>query len=318
MTQQPLICIQTRLELQDIKDAWKNDVVALVPTMGNLHAGHQALVEKAKSVADKVMLYIYVNPLQFGPKEDFATYPRTQERDFKLCQEWGVDAIFYPTDAMIYPEGQARAMQIVPPDHLNHIQYGLLRPWFFTGVATVLATMFNLIRPNIAVFGYKDAQQFCIVKQLVRNLCLDISILGVPTVRESDGLALSSRNVYLSDQQRTEALCLSQLLRSVHEQFHAGEKNTAQLLSTAREQYNSLKENFSTVHLEFIELVDINTFESPSCAESPHYIVAVAKLGELFLVDCLGLHEAISFEKRPIFEPVSNKAKAYATHASIS
>ena len=318
MAPRQFISIQTRIELEDIKTAWKNDLVALVPTMGNLHAGHKALVDKAKTVADKVMLYIYVNPMQFGPKEDFADYPRTQERDLKLCEDWGVDAVFYPTDAMIYPQGQARAMQIVPPEHLNNIQYGLLRPWLFTGVATVLTIMFNLVRPNVAVFGYKDAQQFCIVSQLIRDLCIDMTIVGVPTVREPDGLALSSRNAYLSPEQRAEALCLSQLLRQIHEDFHAGEKYRSKLLNTARHKFQSIEKDYPSLRLEFIQLVDINTFESPEVAESHHSLVTVAKLDSIFIIDCLSFSEDLSFKKLPQFESLSEKGESYVVPASIT
>jgi pantoate--beta-alanine ligase len=299
----PLI-ISSIFDLQQLQRDWANQVTALVPTMGNLHSGHRALVEEAKRHADKVMLYIYVNPAQFAPHEDYSTYPRTLERDMSLCRDWGVDAVFTPSDAMIYPEGKQNATQILPAEPLNNSQYALMRPDFFQGVTTVLARMFNLIQPNLVVFGYKDAQQFAIVRRMIRDLFMPIAIVGVPTVREEDGLAMSSRNQYLKSEDRPSALLLSQILRHTHHCFHQGESNTDALKERAWNYYRTFQAQCRGSHFElaYLELLDLTDFTavSPPLANEHFHIVAAGTLNGVYLIDCLGLSEPVIYPELPI------------------
>jgi pantoate--beta-alanine ligase len=194
--------------------------VALVPTMGNLHAGHLSLVRAARAHGGIVVTSVFVNPLQFAPHEDFAQYPRTLERDCELLAGSGCDIVFAPTDAEVYPEPQGYRMH-APPE-LADILEGAARPGFFTGVCTVVLKLFNMVRPDAAVFGKKDYQQLLVIRGMVRQLALPIDIVPAETVREADGLAMSSRNGYLSGPQRAEAAHLSASLRTVAAGARAG------------------------------------------------------------------------------------------------
>jgi pantoate--beta-alanine ligase len=193
--------------------------VALVPTMGYLHAGHMALVERAKARADRVVTSIFVNPLQFGPGEDLATYPRDADRDLAMLREAGVDGVFLPSVDEVYPPG---AQTIVETTELARVLIGKLRPGHFRGVATVVTKLFNIVQPDVACFGEKDYQQLCIVRQMVRDLDMPLVIEGVPTVREADGLALSSRNVRLTAEDRAASVILSQSLFAAEEMAKTG------------------------------------------------------------------------------------------------
>lgn len=178
--------------------------IGFVPTMGNLHAGHRRLMEEARRRADVLVVSIYVNPLQFGPKEDFAAYPRTPAEDRALLEDVGVDLLFAPEEREMYPRGRDRQTQVEVPE-LGDILCGAFRPGHFRGVTTVVARLFGLIRPDIAVFGKKDFQQLLIIRRMTADLCLPIEIVGVDTVREPDELAVSSRNRYLSAEERRRA-----------------------------------------------------------------------------------------------------------------
>ena len=185
--------------------------VGFVPTMGALHEGHLSLVRAARSAADFVVMSVFVNPLQFGPGEDLAAYPRDEQRDMHLAQSEGVDLVFLPTVAEMYPPGRETLVNV---GALGTILEGADRPGHFDGVATVVAKLFNLVQPDVAVFGQKDAQQLAVVHQLVRDLSFGIEIVVAPTVREPDGLALSSRNAYLSADERRKATALYDALRA--------------------------------------------------------------------------------------------------------
>jgi pantoate--beta-alanine ligase len=180
--------------------------VALVPTMGALHDGHKALIEKAKTLTDTVVVSIFVNPTQFGPHEDLTRYPRPLDADLALCQQLGVSAVFMPTDADIYPQGLQTA--VTPPDWLTQAHCGLHRPGHFTGVATIVLKLFMLTQPQFAVFGAKDAQQLAVIQQMVTDLNVPVTLVDVPTIREADGLALSSRNRYLTTPTSRQAALL--------------------------------------------------------------------------------------------------------------
>ncbi len=178
--------------------------VALVPTMGNLHAGHLALVNEARSLADRTLVSIFVNPLQFGPKEDFGAYPRTMERDRELLEAEDTDLLFAPPVQAVFPRGQEKQARVEVPG-LSDILCGASRPGHFVGVATVVCKLLNMAQPDLALFGEKDFQQLLVIQRMVEDLCLPVDIRGMATVREPDGLAMSSRNGYLSSEERSRA-----------------------------------------------------------------------------------------------------------------
>ena len=207
--------------------------IALVPTMGNLHAGHLSLVRIARERGDLVVTSIFVNRLQFAPHEDFATYPRTLQRDCDLLQAQGCDIVFAPDDGEIYPEAQGYTVH--PPAALTDILEGEVRPGFFTGVCTVVLKLFNMVQPAVTVFGKKDYQQLLIIRSMVRQLALPIEIVPADTVRDADGLALSSRNGYLNDSQRTEAARLNAALSTLVAAARSGCSDWQRLEREARE-----------------------------------------------------------------------------------
>lgn len=211
----------TKAAVRDSVRGWRAEgqSVALVPTMGYLHRGHMALVERAKTQADRVVTSIFVNPLQFGPGEDLATYPRDADRDLAMLRDAGVDGVFLPSVEEVYPSG---AQTIVETTELAKMLIGKLRPGHFRGVTTVVTKLFNIVQPDTAVFGEKDYQQLCIIRQMVRDLDMPIRIEGVPTVREEDGLALSSRNVRLTPEDRAASVILSQSLFAAEEMAKTG------------------------------------------------------------------------------------------------
>lgn len=197
--------------------------VGFVPTMGALHAGHLSLTARAKELTDTVVVSVFVNPTQFAPHEDLAKYPRPIERDLDLCEQAGVAAVFNPPVEEIYPPGQAEAMIDVP--EVSAILEGVHRPQFFGGVCRVVGKLFNIVQPDLACFGKKDYQQLCVVKAMVRSMCWPIEIVGCETRREDDGLAMSSRNVYLDADQRQRALGLSKALREAERLIRGGERD---------------------------------------------------------------------------------------------
>ena len=206
-----MIVATTRAELAAAREKLDR-TVGVVPTMGALHDGHEALIRAARARAEHVLVTIFVNPLQFGPNEDFDRYPRTLDRDLAICARSGVDLVFAPDRAQMYPAGEPIVR--VNPGPLGEILEGASRPGFFHGVLTVVLKLFHLTRPDLAFFGEKDYQQLTLIRRMVRDTDLPIEIVGVPTVREPDGLALSSRNRYLSPEQRRAALALSAALRA--------------------------------------------------------------------------------------------------------
>jgi pantoate--beta-alanine ligase len=212
----------------------------LVPTMGNLHEGHLALVRQAKAIAPPgapVVASIFVNRLQFLPHEDFDRYPRTQDSDCAMLKTAGCDLVFAPDEAMLYPEPQT--YKVVPPAELGDILEGQFRPGFFTGVCTVVAKLFNLVQPGAAVFGKKDYQQLMVIRRMVAQMALPIDIVAGETVRNADGLALSSRNGYLSDSERLEALRLSRTLRALADAWQQGRRDASALEASAMRELAS-------------------------------------------------------------------------------
>ena len=238
-------------ELRTLIADWRRQRqrVAFVPTMGNLHAGHLGLVEKAREISDRVVASIFVNPLQFGPAEDFDTYPRTLEADTAVLRAQGTDLLFAPAPATMYPLDSRRTTRVEVPD-ISEILCGEFRPGFFVGVATVVAKLFNLVQPDVAVFGEKDFQELVIIPRMVTELDWPIEVVGVPTVRETDGLAMSSRNAYLRPEERAVAprlyaiLCdLAERLRGQSGEFQSLEADAMRRLAAAgfRPDYVSVR-----------------------------------------------------------------------------
>ncbi|HEV2443992.1 MAG TPA: pantoate--beta-alanine ligase, partial [Steroidobacteraceae bacterium] len=200
--------------------------IAFVPTMGNLHAGHVSLIEMARQHGDRFIASIFVNPMQFGPNEDFAHYPRTPAQDAKMLADAGCDLMFMPDVVEIYPNGSERATRVEVPG-LSSILDGEFRPGHFEGVSTVVAKLFHIVEPDVAVFGEKDFQQLTIIRRMVADLCMPITIIPAPTVREPDGLAMSSRNQYLTDEERRTSPVIHQTLLAAVERLRAGDRDFA-------------------------------------------------------------------------------------------
>ncbi len=272
-------------QLQTIRRVWRDETVVLVPTMGALHPGHLSLIEKAKTLGTKVVVSIFVNPLQFGPNEDFTRYPRPIQRDLKLCELYQVDAVFVPDSGELYPNGDARVTLVVPPERLTNRYCGASRTGHFTGVATVVMNLFNIVQPDIAVFGEKDAQQLAVIRRMVTDLNLPVQITAAPTIREVDGLAKSSRNAYLKeDWQRRQARLLSRLLVSAQELYQQGVETTAELLSMAKDAVLD-DEFYPDFDLEYFDAVDAESFEPVEVINDNTRLLVAAKISDVRLID---------------------------------
>jgi pantoate--beta-alanine ligase len=256
------------------------DDVALVPTMGALHAGHRALLRAARASAATVVMSLFVNPAQFGPGEDFARYPRDEAADFAVAGDEGADIVFAPGVQMVYPEGFATA---VDPGPLAEELEGHSRPGHFRGVATVVTRLFGLVRPRRAFFGEKDYQQLVIVRGVARDLALGVEVVGVPTVRDTDGLALSSRNRYLSASERERAASLFAGLTAAAQSYAAAERDAAVLTATAHARL--------AVEPEYLELrrrADLGSYDPAH----PAILLVAARLGTTRLIDNISLEDA--------------------------
>jgi pantoate--beta-alanine ligase len=248
--------IQSVKEMQRYSDARRRQQqrVAVVPTMGYLHEGHLSLVRLAKEHADTVIVTIFVNPTQFGPAEDYTTYPRDMERDVKLVTSAGADCVYAPTSEEMYPEGHQTAVRV---DKLTQHLCGITRPTHFEGVTTVVTKLFNATKPHVAVFGEKDFQQLQVIRRMVRDLDVDIEIIGAPIVREPDGLAMSSRNKYLSAQERTAALVLSRSLFDIRDRCAQGECDALKL---SRHVWQTISAE-PLAKIDYIKVCDLETLE---------------------------------------------------------
>ena len=256
----------------------------LVPTMGNLHAGHVSLIECAKEAGGPVVASIFVNRLQFAPHEDFDTYPRTLERDCEMLRAAGCNFVFAPNEAELYPEPQAYKVQ--PPGALADILEGHFRPGFFTGVCTVVLKLFNCVQPRVAVFGKKDYQQLMVIRQMVRQLALPIDIVAGETTRAEDGLALSSRNGYLDVTRRVEAVTLSRELKGIAAALRSGRRDLAALEDAAMQSLTA--RGWSP---DYVAIRRRSDLAAPSSGEAL-VVVAAAKLGTTRLIDNLELDAA--------------------------
>jgi pantoate--beta-alanine ligase len=273
--------IRTVGEMQTASSVMKRSGrrVALVPTMGALHEGHAALMRQAREHDAAVVVSIYVNPTQFGPQEDFKRYPRDLEADQRLCEREQVDAIFAPADDEMYPAGNAGTW--VEETELAQRLEGERRPGHFRGVCTVVAKLFNIVQPNIALFGQKDYQQLKVVQRMVRDLRFPIEIISVPTVREPDGLAMSSRNARLSPAERAQATVLSNALRVAHDLFTGGEQS-AHRLEAAMQRTISLG---PLARLDYAQVVDGETLEPATKVQHGHVALIAAHVGAVRLID---------------------------------
>lgn len=256
----------------------RGERIALVPTMGALHEGHLALVDRARERSSIVVLSLFVNPLQFGPNEDFARYPRDRERDARLADARGVDVLFAPNADELYRAG--RAVSVVPTALASRWD-GAARPGHFTGVLTVVAKLFNIVQPHVAVFGQKDIQQATLIRAMVRDLDFPIEVVVEPTVREPDGVALSSRNAYLGTADRARARVLSRAIFAMRDAFDAGERSTGVLETLGREVLSTEPE----VAAEYLAVIDPQTLEPASVAETGSIVAIAARIGTTRLID---------------------------------
>jgi pantoate--beta-alanine ligase len=272
--------IRSLSQMQHQAETWRSQglKIGFVPTMGFLHEGHLSLVRRAQSKADRSIVSIFVNPTQFGPKEDLSRYPRDEKGDLHKLEKENVDAVFLPNASEMYPEGFQTTI------HLSKITQGLCgksRPAHFDGVATIVLKLFQLVKPHVAVFGEKDYQQLAVIRQMTKDLNLDLEILGAPTTRDEKGLALSSRNSYLSEEERRQALTLSRAIARVQDLFRQGEKETQTLLEEAQIIFKGHPE----VEVEYLEIVDAATLEPLKNINQPARFLLAARIGKTRLID---------------------------------
>ncbi|BAZ82818.1 MAG: bifunctional pantoate--beta-alanine ligase/(d)CMP kinase [Sphaerospermopsis kisseleviana] len=286
--------------LFDDQTTWYPTKIGLVPTMGGLHQGHLSLMQQARQENSTVIVSIFVNPLQFGPHEDYQRYPRTLEQDRKLCEQAGVDAIFAPT-----PEEMGIAQkniqenqvtQVIPPSGMISSLCGRYRPGHFQGVATIVTKLFNLVQPDRAYFGEKDGQQLAVIKRLVADLNLPVEIVACPTVREASGLALSSRNQYLTATEKDQATVLFKGLQQAEAAFRAGVRNSSQLIALVWEEIAKV----STIYVEYIELVEPTTLMFLRKIEEEGMLAIAARLGSTRLIDNTILRDVYNGLRQPI------------------
>lgn len=252
--------------------------IAFVPTMGFLHEGHASLLREGRTRGDILVLSIFVNPIQFGPNEDLERYPRNLEGDCAIARASGVDIVFTPTAAEMYPAGFQTSIRV---RDLALPLCGASRPGHFDGVATVVTKLFNCVQPDVALFGNKDFQQLAIIRRMTLDMSLPVEIVGMPIVREADGLAMSSRNAYLSPEERKSALCLSRAIQVVRTRYGAGESRAETLLSAARELI--LAE--PTASIDYLEFRDSGTLETVSTVSDTTLMALAVKIGTTRLID---------------------------------
>ncbi len=276
--------LATPAELRRWSAKWRADElsVGMVPTMGALHAGHRALIDRAVADNDRVVVTIFVNPAQFGPKEDLSRYPRDLDGDVRKAERAGADVVFLPEPADMYPDGYQTYVEV------RELEQGLCgdrRPGHFRGVATVVLKLFNLVQPHLALFGEKDFQQLQIIKRMVHDLHIDVQVLGMPIVREHDGLAMSSRNAYLGSAERQHALTLSRALSAARDSFTAGQRVAETLLAIARRPLADA-EKAGHLRLDYLELDDAATLKPLTGDVSRPAVMALAAfVGATRLID---------------------------------
>jgi pantoate--beta-alanine ligase len=257
--------------------------IAFVPTMGNLHAGHVSLIEMARRHGDRFVASIFVNPMQFGPNEDFAHYPRTPTQDARMLADAGCDLMFMPDVVEIYPNGSERATKLEVPG-LSSILDGEFRPGHFEGVATIVAKLFHIVEPDVAVFGEKDFQQLTIIRRMAADLCMPITVIAAPTVRDPDGLAMSSRNQYLTDEERSKASLIHQTLRAAVERLRAGDRDFPAIERNGLEVLVA-----SGFRPDYFAVRHADDLSTPQADTRNLVVLVAARLGRARLIDNLQL-----------------------------
>jgi pantoate--beta-alanine ligase len=252
--------------------------ISFVPTMGYFHEGHLSLMREARMTADHVVVSIYVNPTQFGPKEDFSKYPRDFDRDAAMAKSVGVDVIFFPSNQDMYPGGYQTYVDV---EQVTKNLCGMSRPGHFRGVTTICCKLFNIVKPHSAIFGKKDFQQLAAIKRMVADLNLDLEIVGLPTYRELDGLAMSSRNVYLSKEERSSALALVGALKLAQNLYAEGERNAVKIIKQAER----LIENEPFTNIDYIKICDTTTLEDVNEIKNEVVMALAVKVGKTRLID---------------------------------
>jgi len=286
--------IKTSVEMQ----AWAREQhragrrIGFVPTMGYLHEGHLSLVQRARPRVDFTVVSIFVNPAQFGPREDLARYPRDLARDESMCRSAGVDVIFCPDVADIYPDGYST---YVEEDALSRVLCGASRPGHFRGVTTVVARLFNIVQPDLAVFGKKDAQQLRVIRRMVRDLQIPVEVVAGPTTREADGLAMSSRNKFLDPQERAQAVCIFRGLQAAEKLHAEGERHASRLRDAVRHEINQAP----LASVDYLEVVDDETLQPVTRLDRPALIAVAVFLGSTRLIDNLELDPARGGARSP-------------------
>lgn len=284
-----VMLVHTIEELRQKRAEWKGLKVGIVPTMGALHEGHLSLIKKAKETCDRVVVSVFVNPIQFGPSEDFDKYPRTLDKDMELCNSVGVDLVFAPTPKEMYGEGNRLSNDtltyVCPPFFYVNKLCGKTRVGHFDGVCTVVLKLFNIVQPDYGFFGQKDAQQVIIIKKMVKDLNVPIEIIQCPIVREESGLALSSRNKYLSEEGKKDALVLSQILKNIKACFQKGITDVSALKETA---YSYLTDKHD---MEYLEILDKNTLEEKPNADKDSIALIACRVEGVRLIDNIYLGE---------------------------
>jgi pantoate--beta-alanine ligase len=275
-----MITIESIKEMQAYAESLRlqGKKIAFVPTMGYFHEGHLKLMREAKRMADCLVVSIYVNPTQFGPKEDLSKYPRDFKRDSKMAEGVGVDIIFYPSDKEMYPDGYQTYVNV---EEVTKNLCGLSRPGHFRGVTTVCTKLFNIVKPHVAIFGKKDFQQYVAIKRMVADLNLDLEIVGLTTVREVDGLAMSSRNVYLQKNERPSALALIASLKLAQKLYDNGEKKTSII---KKEAENLIKEAPFT-EIDYVKICDTETLNDIDKITGEAVIALAVKVAKTRLID---------------------------------
>lgn len=275
-----MIVVTTIAQVRETVKAWRQagETIGLVPTMGFLHEGHQSLMAEAKKNNHKVIVSIFVNPMQFGPSEDLASYPRDLDSDTIACQQMGVDMIFCPTVDKMY---DSYFNSMVDVDGITQALCGQKRPGHFKGVCTVVSKLFNITAPDRAYFGQKDAQQLAVIKRMVNDLNFDIEIIGCPIIREADGLAKSSRNSYLSPQERIAARCLFEAIQSAQKLIQQGEKS----VDVINTEMQSIINQQPLAKIDYIEFVDLQTFKPVTRLTQDSLCALAVFIGKTRLID---------------------------------
>ncbi len=276
--------IKAASEMQKLSERLRSEgkTIGCVPTMGYLHEGHLSLIREARIRADVVVISIFVNPTQFGPSEDLDTYPRDMEGDLKKAEALSVDYVYLPSNEEMYPQGYQTYISV---ELLSQGLCGASRPTHFRGVATVVAKLFNIMKPHMAFFGEKDYQQLKVIERMVKDLNFDIEIIGMPTLREKDGIAMSSRNGYLSHEERRQALSLNKALRHAQALAGKGERRAAVLIQEARK----IIENQAPVKIDYLEIRDAETLQKVEEIHGPARILVAAFLGKSRLIDNMSI-----------------------------